>query len=292
MSWALADGPVLCGVDFSDDSRHALRVAAALAARLERALVVVSAIEPLLVEAAALKYGPHRLLDSTQAELTALIAKDIGRPAAEVAIFPGHPAETLLREADSRRAAMIVVGTRGLGRAKRLVFGSTTLRVFRSSDHPVLAVPPADETTAMTHARFNGVICGVDFSDASLTAAAAAMDLGRRLGAEVTLVHAVPSIAVPATWDALAITAPGDRAADAEARLQKIATGFGAKAPSTIARVGDVAAVLTEEAAARAPALIVLGLGGRDGHRPGTHAYRLLTESPAPVLAVPSVKAL
>ena len=45
-------GPLVCGVDFSPESRRALLYSSALAARLGCRLHVVSAVEPLLAEAA------------------------------------------------------------------------------------------------------------------------------------------------------------------------------------------------------------------------------------------------
>jgi hypothetical protein len=52
-------------------------------------------------------------------------------------------------------------------------------------------------------------------------------------------------------------------------------------------RVGEVAEVVGAAATDHASTLIVLGLDGRDGHRPGTHAYRILTLAKTPVLAIP-----
>ena len=50
-----ASAPIVCGVDFSADSQRALQCAAALATRLGCPVTLVSAIEPLLAEAATLR---------------------------------------------------------------------------------------------------------------------------------------------------------------------------------------------------------------------------------------------
>jgi nucleotide-binding universal stress UspA family protein len=279
---ALPDGPFLCGVDFSEGSRHALVEAFTLATRLNRPLVVVSAIDPLLAEAARSRYGDERMMSDGQRDLSAFVDDALPTGAqVSLVVAVGHGGDALMHEADRRHAAMIVVGTRGLGRAKRLLFGSTTLRVLRATTRPVLAVPPR----ARDGARVSRVLCGVDFSDASMAAARCGVELGQALGARVTLVHAVAPITMHATWDALVMASTEERLNAAESRLVEIGRSIGST--ETVARVGDVADILVEEAADGGPALIVLGLGGRDGHRPGTHAYRVLTETSAPVLAVP-----
>ncbi|MDQ2674862.1 MAG: universal stress protein, partial [Chloroflexota bacterium] len=53
---------ILCPVDFSDGSRHAVRWAAALASRHGARLIVLNAVDPLLAEAARVKLG----IDLTQ----------------------------------------------------------------------------------------------------------------------------------------------------------------------------------------------------------------------------------
>ena len=42
----VGSGPIVCGVDFSEASRHALRHASAFAARFSQPLIVVSVIDP------------------------------------------------------------------------------------------------------------------------------------------------------------------------------------------------------------------------------------------------------
>ncbi|HLG55578.1 MAG TPA: universal stress protein [Vicinamibacterales bacterium] len=62
---------VLCPVDFSDQSLHALRWAVALAAQNQSRLIVLTAIEPLLAEAARARLG----LDLAKADTQACTAR-------------------------------------------------------------------------------------------------------------------------------------------------------------------------------------------------------------------------
>ena len=286
MTWP--DGPVLCGIDFSSDSHHAWTMARTLAHQLDRPLLVVTAVDPLLAEAGRAKYGNQFADENAASDLARfLLEGDAVAQDFTTLVEIGAPAESLLRAAHEHHASLIVVGTRGLGRTKRLFFGSTALKILRSTDRAVLAVPHAADAHA---ARFDHIVCGIDFSEPSLNAARAAVELGRCLSAPVHLVHAVARIAVPQTWDALAVSAVDQRVAEATSRLKEVATTLGGATPSVSVQVGDVADVIAEATSEHPSTLIVLGLDGRDGHRPGTHAYRILIEAKAPVMAVPRPK--
>lgn len=281
---AWPDGPILAGIDFSPDSHHAWTIARTLAHQLDRPLVVVTAVDPLLAEAGRAKYGDTFVEENAANDLaTFLLEGDVARDFTTL-VEVGAPADALLRAAHEQNASLVVVGTRGLGRTKRLFFGSTALKLLRHTDRAVLTVPHGAD---LHHTRFDHIVCGVDFSDQSLHAARTATELGDQLSAPVTLVHAVAQIAVPQTWDSLAISAADQRVSEATSRLAELASSMDAAAPSVSVRIGDVAEVVSEAAAVHPATLIVLGLDGRDGHRPGTHAYRILTESKTPVLAVP-----
>ena len=166
MTWP--DGPVLCGVDFSSDSHHAWTVARTLAHQLDRPLLVVTAVDPLLAEAGRAKYGDKFADENAASDLMKFLWEgDVARLKAghhdleipgeksgagglgvvsqdfTTLVEVGAPADALLRAARDQHASIIVVGTRGLGRAKRLFFGSTALKILRHTDRAVLAVPHA-----------------------------------------------------------------------------------------------------------------------------------------------------
>ena len=140
-------GPVVCGVDFSDDSRRALRWAAFMAHHLAQPLVVVHAVEPLLASAAQVHYGADALSATVQPELDAFIAGAIDAGlGVRTTLTAGEPASTINGTALAEGASVIVVGTQGLGQAGRLWFGSTTMCLLRESTIPVLAIPPGAAT--------------------------------------------------------------------------------------------------------------------------------------------------
>ncbi len=151
--------PVVVGFDGSDESEAAMREAAALFR--DRTLVVVSVWEPAL--ALALTQAPDDLSGvsstSPSPETMAMMdrvqrdrATDTATAGAELARALGatvdpHPvpdevniAETIAGVAERRDAAAIVVGSRGLGRIKSALLGSTSQGLLRHAKRPVVVV--------------------------------------------------------------------------------------------------------------------------------------------------------
>ena len=277
-------GPVVCGVDFSEDSRRALRWANLMARRLAQPLIVVHAVEPLLASAAQMQYGDDAVEATLLPELKQFVSEAIGeQPNARLQFGIGDPASVLRGTALSANASVIVLGTQGLGQAGRLWFGSTTTRVLRETTKPVLAVPPRAAARSESDPRFDEIIVGTDFGGAANAAIAAAGELAKLFGVPVSVLHAVPEVAAPERWGHIVAKAVEDGLRDARAQM-------GATVPAqwtSDVRTGNAASVLVEAATGK-HALIVVGLSGSTSdHRPGTTAYRVLWDAEAPVLAVP-----
>lgn len=277
-------GPVVCGIDFSEHSRRALAWARLLADRLGQPLAVIHAVEPVLAEASRITYGPDALQQSLEPELRAFVERAGAMPA-ELQIGVGEPASVLNGAALARNASVLVVGTQGLGRAARVWFGSTTMRLLRETTIPVLGVPPrAADTPALT-----SLIVGMDFSQASAAALDAARTLGARVQAPVTCLHIVPTVAAHSRWNEVVRSAEDSAVRQARRQMEDLTASLPSGAPVVAdVRTGDAADVLIEAGAGQR-AIIVVGLGGANtGQRPGTTAYRVLSGADAPVLGVPA----
>jgi nucleotide-binding universal stress UspA family protein len=138
-------GSIICGVDGSDESRAALRVAAHLADSLDLRLVIAhvspaqayaSGLDPQappIISAWDLSRASERLLERV-AELEAI-------PNAERRALHGLPAERLADLADEEGGQVIVVGSRGRGAFKSAFLGSVSSDVIGLARCPVLVVP-------------------------------------------------------------------------------------------------------------------------------------------------------
>lgn len=264
---------IVVGVDFSPESRQALNAAAALATKLGSSLHIVSAVEPLLAEAALQANQLKPYLERIGADLRRFAASDGETPVSltcEAQV--GNPAELLTAAADRLGARLIVVGSRGHGRAARMLLGSTTTQVLRLTNHSVLVTDWRDQHDGLgtSAAEATHIVCGVDFSAGSIAAVHEAVRLAQDLKASLALVHASSSSDddPPARLSALA----RDHAPGAEIRV----------------REGDAPDVLAKETDGNPGALIVVGLRGAAKVRPGNTALAVLASARVPVVGVPS----
>jgi nucleotide-binding universal stress UspA family protein len=290
-------GPILCGVDFSDQSRRALTLGAALAGRLDVALRVATVIDPLLAEAAEIEYGSGRLVADTQRDLDEFVRTVVASDSKVAASLSnrtavGEPSQVLLEIAAAEHASMIVVGTEGVGWMKRMWFGSTTMRLLRAAAVPILAVPareaPASGSAKQPDLGFDRLLCGVDFSAASAAAARLAATLSSRLDVPMSLLHIEAPRPVKETWKDIAASVLEGQVEKARRHLDALVSELAVRPSAAAVRTGEPAEVLVEQAKTGGRALIVLGLGSASHARPGATAALVLSHATSPVLAVPA----
>jgi nucleotide-binding universal stress UspA family protein len=150
--------PAIVAYDGSDEARAAIETAVELFAG--RRLIVVSVWEPGLAQAMAPLRDPTGAgyPISTPAEAAAIdeiqhdhavgaadegagLARDLGARAEPLSVADeADVAETLAAIADEQDAAALVIGSRGLGRVKSSLFGSTSRELLRRTHRPVLIV--------------------------------------------------------------------------------------------------------------------------------------------------------
>jgi nucleotide-binding universal stress UspA family protein len=292
---------ILCPVDFSEQSRQALRWGAALARRRKARLTVLSAVDPLLAEAAKQRLGIDLAQTESEPALREFAAAtwsdDVARAIdANFAVRVGEPADAILDTAASESIDLIVMGTQGLGGVRKWLVGSTTERVLRRTRTPVLAVPPAAGDFVPPHAdlaplNLGPVVAATDFSDTSARALQWAAQLAQDIGSLLLLVHVVEAIAVATPWQSYIEGSDEARVAKARAQLQELTKQFAdSVACESLVERGHPAESIASLADQRRAAVIVMGLAsdpGLLGARPGSIAYRVLSLAKAPVLVVP-----
>ncbi|HSC27763.1 MAG TPA: universal stress protein [Vicinamibacterales bacterium] len=279
---------IFCAIDFSVHSRTALRIALDLASRAGSRVIAFHTIDLLLAQAAAAVYDDRRLREDAEAELRNLV-RSMGASQAvrDVVVDVGRPEQAIVAAARERHADLIVMGTQGLGGLRKVFFGSVTEKVLRESEIPVLAAR-ADGYDG-TEAWCTGVVAAVEFDgtlDAVVRHARAFCD---EFDLPLTLVHVVrPLRALPQYTDALG-AAQEARIQEARARLEEVAATRGdRRRVGTEVRTGAPDEEIAAAASASPGRIVVIGTGGgRMLHRPGSTAYRVLSLSSCPVLAVP-----
>jgi nucleotide-binding universal stress UspA family protein len=290
---------ILCAVDFSEHSIDALRFAIGLAGRDQAQLTVLTVNEPPLVEAAAAKCGATYLERETERELTNLVLGLMPgtadwAPVPHSAVRAGKPHTRILECATEEQADLIVMGTHGLGGYRPTYLGSVTERVLRHSTIPVLAVPLAapDLVIFTDHSpifHVGHVLAPVDFGPGTAQHVRVAEDFAHSFGASLLLVHALNELRGPAVLRFALQGLERERTEEARERLFELAsTRCTADAESCVVS-GKPADEIAGIAARHGVGLIVMGLSGEGASesRPGSVAYRVLTMTQVPVLALP-----
>jgi nucleotide-binding universal stress UspA family protein len=188
---------VLCPVDFSECSRHALDHAAAIARWYGAELTVLHVVSTTPVAAyvpgigssnVAIAAADHRQTLSDLSPIVAAVGA-LGVPAVPL-MREGDTVREILETASDLPADLVVIGTHGRSGFERLALGSVTEKVLRRARCPVLSVPPrALEVDPSQPVRYRRILCPVDFSDSSMNALRYATSLAQESDARLTVLH-------------------------------------------------------------------------------------------------------
>lgn len=185
---------ILCPVDFSEASEHAVEQAAALAGWYKARLTALHVYSPILIPVPEWPVREDRVNGSefqrvrdrttTFAHAAVTAGTDV-----DVVVEAGHPAAQILEWAARLPADLIVMGTHGASGFEHFVLGSVTEKVLRKAACAVLTVPPRAHATSTL--PFKRVLCAVDFSESSAAALDLASSFAQESGAGLILLHVV-----------------------------------------------------------------------------------------------------
>jgi len=191
---------ILCPIDFSDHSRHALDHAVAIARWYESTITLlhVCAAIPVAAYAPGTPVLPSAVLtEADRDELRASMkrfAVDEGAGAlpVEMEVIEGNTVAEILLAAERLKSDLLVMGTHGRSGFERLVLGSATEKVLRKAACPVLSVPRgATDAVSAVPVVFTDILCAVDFSDCSMHALKYATSMAQESDARLTVLHVV-----------------------------------------------------------------------------------------------------
>ena len=115
-------------------------------------------------------------------------------PYVPLRVETGHPEHRLIEA--SRRAALLVIGTRGVGAIRRALAGSVTTAVTRSAAAPVVVVPRGALSDGVMSLGSGGVVSAVR-DERDLASVATAACWARDLDFDLTLAHVLPPHRLP-----------------------------------------------------------------------------------------------
>jgi nucleotide-binding universal stress UspA family protein len=287
---------ILCPIDFSSHSREALQHAVAIAKRFGGRVAVMFVEDPLL--AAAMGGSSARtFVARTRIELDRFVTRSIAplRPAQnEIAhvVATGNPANEILRAARRLRSDLIVIGTQGLSGFRKLFFGSTTEQVLRQVNISVLAIPPSRRNRSKGAHPMNigKVIAPLDLTGEWQSDAMRAAKVAAAFGAELLLVHVLAPVQAPPWLGAAARVTGRRRAERARRALDRVGANLSSDLEIGCRLLTGNPADEIARVSKGSTSLVVMSLregGGAWGGKPGSIAYRVLTHSSTPVLALP-----
>jgi nucleotide-binding universal stress UspA family protein len=287
---------ILCPIDFSSHSRSALLHAVATAQRFGGRVTVMFVEDPLLM-AAVSEPSARQLLARTKIELERFVSRSVAavRPVQNViahVVATGNPADEVIRTARRLRSDLIVIGTQGLSGFQKLFFGSTTEQVLRRADIPVLAIPPSKRSRSKgTHPMTIGkVIAPLDLTGEWQSDAMKAAAVATAFRAELLLVHVLAPIQVPSWLRSAARVTDRQRAERARGALDRVRAKLSSDLEISCRMVTGNPADQIAKLSKGATSLAVMSLredSGVWGARRGSIAYRVLTHSSTPLLALP-----
>jgi nucleotide-binding universal stress UspA family protein len=291
---------ILCPIDYSDASAAALRYAAAIAEHFVTRLIVLSVEDPLLTTAMNLETGVAWTREASEKEMANFVSTAFGEHSAALTMCEyeaaiGKPAVEILRVARERSCDLIVMSSHGLTGARKLFFGSTTERVLRETNVPVLVTPPINPGPVhVDEARqlLGRIVVPVDLSPASAYQTKVAGGLAEALDLPIVLLHVIEPVRGH-LLERLNLTGfeSRRRVAAEEALAGLLAIVAPTIRPKTEALIvsGDPAEEAARVIHDRRAGIVVMGLHGSPliGPRMGSVTYRMLCLVPTLVLALP-----
>jgi nucleotide-binding universal stress UspA family protein len=273
---------IIIGVDGTERGEDALVFGRQLAAFAGARIVLANAFpyEDVRSHASSLAYR-ETLREASEEVLEA--ARDrYGLQASSRSLASTSPARALHELAADEQAALIVVGSSHVGRARRVLPGSTGERLLHGSPCAVAVVPRGYRETEHAAPRRIGV--GVDGHDEATAALRGAAELARALDAKIHLIRAFAPGVAPVDAAMLA-----DLEIDARAQLDDSVKAMPPALNGAVTFTEkDPAELLIE----RSHDVDLLVIGSR-GYGPlhavllGAVSGRVIREAACPVIVVP-----
>ena len=261
---------ILLATDFSDSSRAALFAAIHLGSQSLgkiHALHVVTYAEDIF-RGTRYPVPDSKWREAIQLRLNEFFPKSLYPNSRRYTLFGGAVADEIMNFAMFHKCELIVTGTHGRRALGRLLLGSVTSSLIRSSQVPVMVVREAEKSPAR-YQGFDRILVPIDFSDTSVRALDFAIQFARFLQSEIHLLHVIDLPAIKGlqqTYRVPGLFVPDASELNVDLTLQKMLDKY-EPFPKTNVKTsyGDPPTEILKYAADHNCNFIVMGSHGRKG---------------------------
>ncbi len=185
---------ILCPVDFSNNSKNAIRYVLAMNKVLKAKIILLHTFDTPFIYGdiapftAQLDY--KYIHDAAANKLRSFRKKYFGDDAeVEMILQPGLPSARTIEIAMEKKVSVIVMGATGTGAAARLFIGSNALRVAKQAHCAVMLIPEKARFT-----KLDKIVCATDLSEENLTHTRELFPMAKKFNSELMYLY-VHSIA-------------------------------------------------------------------------------------------------
>jgi nucleotide-binding universal stress UspA family protein len=277
---------ILFATDFSEASRAAIPVAAALANRFGAGLLLMHVVSPIPYGMAS----PEGLICNTKPweEIAERSLEDLRHSPffnglrVTTAVRCGGTVDETLDLIAREHVDMIVLGTHGATGGKKVLLGSVTEEICRRAPCPVITVSPHTDPHKVLLRGIRHVLYATDLSEGSFAALPAALSIASENNSQITMLH-VLSLA-ERELNATIITKPL-----LDQMKRNVCKAAGNITFDFVVDFGDAAETIVRYANELDAELLVIGIKPAftgSSHFPGNVAYKVMANARCPVLTV------
>jgi nucleotide-binding universal stress UspA family protein len=277
---------ILFPTDFSPRCEVMVPLVTALARRFNAKVTILHVVESVRISSdfAPLEHHLATILEELRGKLEHYQEGAFHGITVDRDFRIGHAVDEIVAAANAAAPGFIVMPTHGRTRYRELLLGSVTAGVLHDTESPVLTAAHAAELPAFTGLP-RTIVCAVDLSAESSAVLAAAAQFAAGIGANLRVVHALPSFGLAGgfaniEWEVQAQNRRKEYAAIA-------AAAFVSEPVEVIAGDSVNDAILAALKVAKAD-LLIIGRGKTQGllGRLRTGAHDLIRRSHCPVLSI------
>jgi nucleotide-binding universal stress UspA family protein len=211
-----------------------------------------------------------------------------GSAGAEIIIEKGDPPGKIEEVTGQFRAPLIVLPTHGFGPFRRFLLGSVTTKVLHDLTCPVYTGAHIEDDAIFAKAEARHVACAIDLREHSEAVLTWAWAYAQRWSASLTVIHAVNWLETSPLDENLFTAELTERllaSAELQARELMAKVGCGGDLKMQVESAEDYIPQAVKECGAD---VLVIGRSLERGMvgRLREHAYKLIRESPVPVISV------